>query len=91
MSIHRKVRKAPEGKAGFEIQGLIGTYDEATAKRLQYMKTDGSDELDLPKSGKLAEVSEPESEEDESEEDESEENEPSETPPPGIANPSGRP
>lgn len=62
MSIHRKVTKpSPEsGKAGFLIEGLPGqTYDETTAKRLQYMKTDGSDELDFPEDGILADVPTP--------------------------------
>lgn len=62
MPIHRKVtRPAPEsGRAGFLIEGLPGaTYDEVTAKRLQYMKMDGSDELDLPEDGVLADVPTP--------------------------------
>lgn len=57
MSIHRRVTKAPEGKAGFVIEGLPNhTYDENTAKRLQYMRMDGSDELDLPEDGELGDV-----------------------------------
>lgn len=58
--IHRKVTVAPPGKAGFVVEGLPGfTYDEATAKRLQYMRTDGSDEFDFPEDGKLADVPTP--------------------------------
>jgi len=53
----RKVTKAPEGQAGYVIEGLPDrTYDEAAAKRLQYLKDDGSGELDLPADGVLAEV-----------------------------------
>jgi hypothetical protein len=55
MPIQRKVTRSPDGKAGFVVEGLPHTYDEATAKRLQYMRTDGTDELDLP-IGDLAEL-----------------------------------
>jgi len=55
--IHRKVTVAPAGKAGFVIEGLPNnTYDETTAKRLQYMKTDGTDEFDFPEDGVFADV-----------------------------------
>jgi hypothetical protein len=42
MAIQRKVKKAPEGKAGYVVEGLPGaTYDKVSAMRLQYMKMDG--------------------------------------------------
>jgi len=53
----RKVTKAPEGQAGYVVEGFPNnTYDETTAKRLQYMRMDGSNEFDFPESGVLAEV-----------------------------------
>ena len=54
MSILRQVRPARNGNAGYEVQGLPHTYDEATAKRLQYMDEDG--EYEYPTDGVLAEV-----------------------------------
>lgn len=62
MSIQRRVRKPdqtnPEerGLAGYLVEGLPHTYEEHHAKRLQYLKMDGSNEYDLPEDGVLAEV-----------------------------------
>jgi hypothetical protein len=54
----RKVTKATDGRAGYFIEGLSDstgfTYNEATAKRLQYLGDD--DALELPADGVLAEV-----------------------------------
>jgi hypothetical protein len=50
----RKVTKAPEGEAGYSVEGLSGTYDETSSKRLQYLNAEGA--LELPADGVLAEV-----------------------------------
>lgn len=77
MSIQRGVRKAPEGKAGYEVEGLPDhTYDEASAKRLQYLRTDGSNEFDFPEDGVLEEL---------------DDNHDVDATPPALSNPSGRP
>jgi len=43
-SAPRKVTPAPEGQAGFCVEGFPYTYDEATAERLSRLKLDGSGE-----------------------------------------------
>jgi hypothetical protein len=55
MSTLRQTRPARDGKAGYEVEGMPGhTYNEETAKRLQYMDEDGN--FHFPEDGKLAEV-----------------------------------
>lgn len=54
MSIQRGVRKAKEGQAGYEVEGMPHTYSEVDAKRFQYMREDGT--FDLPEDGVLEEL-----------------------------------